>query len=166
MKKLTLLIFCFLVAINLSHAQNDNDEIVKLSEPVEKGENYEVYGSEFPDDAQYFALGYLIRNSNIFKGQEIATKGTIKQVCQKKGCFFILEDGENEARVTFKDYQFFIPTDAAGAHAELVGIFRVKERSEEQAKHYAEDAGKNSTDIKGAGMEFNIVASSVKITDQ
>lgn len=165
MKKLTLIVFCFLVAVNFSYAQKSSDEAVELSEPVEKGENYEVYGSEFPDDAQYFSLGYLVRNSEIFKGQKVATRGMVKQVCQKKGCFFILEDGENKARITFKEYQFFIPTDAAGAKAELVGIFRVRKLTEKQEKYYSEDVGEDLAGIEGEGIEYNIVASSVKLTD-
>lgn len=166
MKKLTLLIFCFLMVINFSHAQSDSEVVVKLSAPVEKGENHEVYGSEFPDDAQFFALGYLIRNSNVFKGQEIATKGIIKQVCQKKGCFFILEEGQYTARVTFKDYRFFIPTDAAGAQVELVGVFTVKKFSKKQKEYYSKDVGEELIGNGEEGIEYNIVASSVKISDK
>lgn len=166
MRKLALLVFCFLITVNFSYAQSDNDEVVKLSEPVEKGENYKVYGSEFPDEAQYFALGYLIRNSDVFKGQEIATKGTIKQVCQKKGCFFILEEGRYTARVTLKDYRFFIPTDAAGAQAELVGVFSVKKISKKQKEYYSEDVGEELIVNGEKGIEYNIIAGAVKITDQ
>lgn len=163
MKRLTLLIFGFLMTAGIAFAQNDEE--VPLAEPVETGENYEVYGSEFPDDQQYFALGYLIRNSNVFKGKEVATTGTIKEVCQKKGCFFILEKDEYTARVTLKDYGFFVPTDAAGARAKVTGIFREKKLSEKQAKYYAEDAGRDSTEIEGSDTEYNIIASSVKITE-
>lgn len=162
MKKILLVTLGLVIAVNIAFAQK-SDEVVQLSEPVESGEDYEVYGAEFPDDAQFFALGYLIRNSNIFQEQEIATSGTIKQVCQKKGCFFLLTDGENEARITFKDYEFFIPTNSAGNMVRLVGEFKVNELSEEKARHYAEDANKRADGISGAKTEYNIVATSVKI---
>jgi hypothetical protein len=87
----------------------------------------------------------------------------MKQVCQKKGCFFILPAGDEDIRVTFKDYQFFVPTDAAGSKVQLTGVFKVKEFSEEQARHYAEDAGENPDDIEGAQQEYGLVATSVKI---
>lgn len=162
MKKILLVVFGLLFVANIAIAQ-ESDEVVQLSEPVETGEDYEVYGSEFPDDAQFFTPGYLIRNSNVFEGQEIATRGTIKQVCQKKGCFFILTDGENEARVTFKDYDFFIPTNTAGKEVRLVGTFDIKELSEDEAKHYAEDADEDPNDVEGRQVEYQIVATSVKI---
>lgn len=162
MKKILLVIFGLLFAVNIAVAQ-ENDKVVRLSEPVETGEDYEVFGSEFPDDAQFFALGYLVRNSNVFEGQEIATSGTIKQVCQKKGCFFILTDGKNEARITFKDYEFFIPTNSAGKEVRLVGTFDVKELSEEEGRHYAKDAEEDLDELKGQQVEYHIEASTVKI---
>lgn len=164
MKNLATIIVGVLFLTNIGIAQNA-DEVTQLAEPVETGKNYEVYGSEFPDGAQFFAPGYLVRNSKVFTGQEVATKGTIKQVCQKKGCFFMLSAGNKNIRVTFKDYKFFIPTDAAGSQVQLTGVFKVKNLTEEQAKHYAEDAGGDPADVKGVGQEYNIVATSVKIID-
>ncbi|MDZ7660409.1 DUF4920 domain-containing protein [Fodinibius sp.] len=164
MKKLATIIVGVLFITNIGTAQN-TDKVMQLAEPVETGENYKVYGSEFPDDAQFFAPGYLVRNADIFKAKKVATQGTIKQVCQKKGCFFMLSAGEKNIRVSFKDYKFFIPTDAAGSKVQLMGIFRVKDISEDQAKHYAEDAGGDAKKVMGPQKEYNIVASSVKIID-
>lgn len=164
MRYLATIIIGILFITNIGVAQNA-DEAPQLAEPVETGENHKVYGSEFPNDAQFFAPGYLVRNSNVFKGQTVATRGTIKQVCQKKGCFFMLSAGDEDIRVTFKDYKFFIPTDAAGSQVQLTGVFKVKELTEDQAKHYAEDAGKDTADVKGTGQEYNVVATSVKIFD-
>ncbi len=163
-KHFAIVIVGLLFAVNISVAQN-SDEKPELSKPVEAGENYKVYGSEFPEKAKFFAPGYLIKNSDVFTGKEVAVKGGIKQVCQKKGCFFFLADGENEIRVTFEDYSFFIPTDAAGKDVQVVGSFQVKELSEDQAKHNAEDAGGNPDKVEGDQKEYGIVASSVKIID-
>lgn len=162
MKKLLLVVLGLILAVNTATAQ-ENAESPPSTEPVETTEDYKVYGSKFPDDAQFFALGYLIRNSKVFQEQEIATSGTIKQVCQKKGCFFILNNGENEARITFKDYEFFIPTNTAGKEVRLVGTFDVKELSEDEAKHYAEDADEDPDEVEGQQVEYQIEATSVKI---
>lgn len=165
MKHFAIIIVGLLFAVNIGVAQN-SEEKPQLSEPVETGDNYKVYGSEFPDDAQFFAPGYLIKNSGIFKGQTVATTGTIKQVCQKKGCFFMLPAGDDKnIRVIFKDYKFFIPTDAAGSKVQLKGILKVKELSEDQAKHYVEDSGGDPDEIESGKKEYNLVASSVKIIE-
>ncbi len=165
MKYLTAIIVGIFLITNMGAAQN-TEEVPQLAKTVETGDNYNVYGSEFPDDARFFAPGYLVRNADIFKGDQVATKGTIKQVCQKKGCFFMLSAGDQKIRVTFKDYRFFIPTDAAGAKVQLTGTFKIKPLTEEQAKHYAEDAGKNPDDIEITEKEYNIVATSVKIIEE
>lgn len=164
MKNVLLLVLALFTLTNIATAQ-EKDNHISLSEPVETGENYEVYGSEYPDGAQYFSLNYLIENSNIFEGQQVATTGKIKQVCQKKGCFFILSDGDHNTRITFKDYEFFIPTNSAGNKVRLIGEFKVNELSEEKAKHYAEDAGENPEDIEGPQKEYSLVATSVKIIE-
>ncbi|HAW79975.1 MAG TPA: DUF4920 domain-containing protein, partial [Balneola sp.] len=60
-----------------------------------------------------------------------------------------------------KDYGFFIPTDSQGKEVTIIGELTKKTLSEEQAKHYAEDAGKNSENIKGEQEEYSIVASTI-----
>lgn len=74
-----------------------------------------------------------------------------------------MNDGENEARITFKDYEFFIPTNIAGKEVRLVGTFDVKELSEDEAKHYAEDADEDPDEVEGQQAEYQIEAASVKI---
>lgn len=75
----------------------------------------------------------------------------------------MLSAGDEDIRVTFKDYKFFIPTDAAGAKVQLIGTYRVKDITESQAKHYAQDAGENPDDVQGTKKEYNLVANSVKV---
>ena len=86
---------------------------------------------------------------------------TVSQVCQRKGCFFVAQDGDAVARVTFVDYSFFVPTDSAGKDVTLVGTFNRKMLSEAQAQHFAEDAGQDPTKVVGPREEYSIVATSV-----
>lgn len=164
MKKFLLATISMFVLANIGIAQ---DEVLRLSEPIETGENYEMFGSMVDfDSKQTIALSKLIQSSDKFKGKRVIADGTIKQVCQKKGCFFILADGNNQARITFKDYSFFIPTNSAGRYVKIAGSFNVKELSEREAKHYAKDAGKDPEKINGPQKEYSLVATSVKIVDK
>ena len=86
----------------------------------------------------------------------------VAKVCQKKGCFFIAQDGDAVARVKFKDYAFFIPTDSADKQVTLTGVFTRKELTAEQASHYAADEGRTEASAK-ARSEYQIVASSIRI---
>ena len=162
MKHCILLLIAILMTAGTVLAQN---EVVRLSEPVERGEQYEVFGNAFNEDAEITPLTKLVENRRAYGEKQVVTEGTIKQVCQKKGCFFMLASGEYSARVTFKDYSFFIPTNSAGKKVKLAATFDVNELSEEKARHYAEDAGEESENIEGPQFEYSLVATSVKIMD-
>jgi hypothetical protein len=72
----------------------------------------------------------------------------IEDVCQKKGCWMNLVDNKgNKVRVTFKDYAFFMPKDAAGKTAIVEGVAMIDETSIADLKEYAKDAGKTKEDI-------------------
>jgi len=75
-------------------------------------------------------------------------KGTIVEVCQNKGCWMTLDMGKGQTlRVTFKDYGFFVPKDAAGKTAWIEGAAKKDVMSVSQLKHAAEDAGKPEAEI-------------------
>lgn len=165
MVRRALLVAVFLGVTSITFAQQNSQEkkVISLSDPVEETEQYEVYGSEFETSKQPLTLEKLLAESDSYKDQKVVAKGQTKQVCQKKGCFFILADGNREARITFKDYSFFTPTNSAGKKVVLKGTFNVKELSEKKARHYAKDAGEDPEKVKGPQEEYSLVATSVKI---
>ena len=164
MKRYLLFVLIFgITSVGIAQQQSTEKEVVSLSDPVESTEQYEVYGSEFEASEQPMTLENLLSKSDSYKNKQVVAKGEIKQVCQKKGCFFILADGQKEARITFKDYEFFIPTNTAGKKVVLKGTFNVKELTEKKAKHYAKDAGEDPEKVKGPQEEYSLVATSVKI---
>ncbi len=79
---------------------------------------------------------------------KIKLTGTIEEVCQKKGCWMTLGlgDGKN-MRVSFKDYAFFMPKDAAGKTVTIEGYAYNDTIPVAQLKHYAEDAKKSKEEI-------------------
>lgn len=67
-------------------------------------------------------------------------EGKIVEVCQKKGCWMELQlDNSETMRVTFKDYAFFIPKDAAGKTVIMEGYAYNDTTSVQMLRHYAED---------------------------
>ena len=153
-------LFCF---ANLLIAQDKEEEFVQLSDPIEETEDYQVFGSAFNSDIETVAFDELIEKSGEYDNETISTEGTIMQVCQKKGCFFMLESDNKTARISFKDYSFFVPTNTAGSRVKVNGTFNIETISEADAKHYAEDMGENPDAVTGPQEEYSLVATSVVI---
>lgn len=98
-------------------------------------------------------------------GQELNVRvtGTIDKVCQKKGCWMVVKDGDFEARVIMKDAAFTVPLDSTGKPAQVEGTLKVRVYTEAQAKHLAEDGGQDPNAVKGEKKEFLLTATAVEI---
>lgn len=159
----TALLFLFGTVVAQNTEAQTNKDYIQLSDPVAETEAYRVFGSSFDNELPGVSLDDLIDKAEKFNGRTVSTEGKIKQVCQKKGCFFMLETDKQQVRISFKDYSFFIPTNTAGSMVKLNGTFDVKTISEKDAKHYAEDAGNDPDAITGPQEEYALVATSVVI---
>ena len=152
--------------VSLWSAMVTNDvlgESLRLSEPVEVTEAYEVFGVSMTDDQPSLPLSSVVARSDQYEGEIVRVTAKVQQVCQKKGCFFIASDGPDWARITFADYAFFGPTDSSGRKAALIGTFSRRQLSPEQAAHYAGDLGEPAPERTGPSYEYGIVATSVKL---
>jgi hypothetical protein len=58
-----------------------------------------------------------------------------------------------------------LPKDAAGKKVHVKGTFAVAELPEAEARHYAEDAGRDPTTIVGAQKTFALDVAGVKFVE-
>jgi len=101
------------------------------------------YGEKITEDSAV-AIGELTALMGDKTEMPIKITGEISDVCQKKGCWMEIKNPNGEAvRVTFKDYGFFMPKDAAGRTAIMDGIAKVEITSIADLKEYAKDAGED-----------------------
>ena len=150
MKKTVLL---FVVALVFASCKNDTQKETDSSEAMNENPTKEIaynsFGKEI-NDADALSSDRMMVHYNTMKiGDTINAKmkGTIAEVCSKKGCWMKLDMGnDKEVRVTFKDYGFFMPLNATG-EVVINGKAFVSETSVDDLKHYAEDAGKTAEEI-------------------
>jgi hypothetical protein len=161
MTRLARLLLCLALA-PAALAAAGNEGVVRLSEPVTVTEDYEEFGAPVVSAESAMPLGELVGAGEEYLGREITLTTRIARVCRKKGCFFIARDGNAVARITFRDYGFFIPTDSAGKKVLLNGTFERRDITEAQAKHYRKDLGE-APDGAAGGSEYHIVATAVRI---
>ena len=131
-------------------------------------------GPDAPPDASDFGAGIslteptrletLLDAPDAYAGKNVLVRGRLTDVCQKKGCWTILRDGESSVRVRFLDYAFFLPSDAVGREALVEGEVSVRVLSEKDARHYAEEtAGGSPEEIHGPQREVGFVARGVRL---
>ena len=140
----------------------ETTEVKRLSEPVEVTAIHETFGSKLPEGGDLLSLGELMSDNKKYLDKEVLVETRIAKVCQKKGCFFVATEGASTARVTFKDYGFFIPTDSGGKDVVLLGTFSRKSVTKEEAEHYSADLGEKVASAP-AKFEYSIVATAVRI---
>jgi hypothetical protein len=138
------------------------DRVIRLSEPVAVTDHYEIFGAPLDVSLQGLSLATAVERIEEHVGREVVISTRVAQVCQKKGCFFVAQDGDTVARVTFKDYGFFIPTDSSGKTVLLKGVVTSSKVSDERAAHLASDLG-DSTPGAMAGIRHEIVATAVAV---
>jgi hypothetical protein len=90
-------------------------------------------------------------------GRAVRLEGTIAAVCRRKGCWVELRQGDSAVHVTFEDYSFFLPTDAAG-DVVLEGKVVMKRRDADEVDHLkgegAGDAAAARVSIEASGVEL------------
>ena len=101
--------------------------------------NAQNFGGEVTME-ESITLAQIYSSPEQYIDKEIRIEGTIKEVCQHKGCWLKLTDGDKELTVRFKDYGFFVPKDASTSKVIVQGIFtmapdmHVEEESKSQAE--------------------------------
>lgn len=117
-----------------------------------------------PTLEQATPLAELLANPEAFAERTVLVRGEIHDVCQKKGCWTILRDGEAFVRVRFADYAFFVPKDSRGREAVAQGQLTLRTLSEREARHYeAETRGGAPESVEGPQREVGFLATGIRI---
>ena len=95
-------------------------------------------------------------------GKTVRLEGTIARVCQNKGCWLELKQGDRGVHVTFEGYSFFVPKDSAGRKVTLEGKLKVQEPKPDEVEHLqSEGAGSAvaaKVSVEATGVEIRPVA--------
>jgi hypothetical protein len=135
---------------------------ILLAAPAFAGEarDWESYGGPVTLNAKKARPVAKVTKATPAGGPEILATGTIAEVCQAKGCWMTVRDGDKDLRVEFKDYGFFVPWDSEGKTVRLQGVVQPREMTEEERAHYAAESKSGK---KPPASTLVFVASGVQI---
>ena len=102
-----------------------------------------------------------------YQNQKVLLEGKISDVCQMKGCWMMLSDGDRAIRIKFEGYSFFVPKDSRGKKVRAEGRLIQETLSEEMARHYAAEQSTKSdpSEIKRPQRVVTFEAAGVAILD-
>ena len=141
-KYLIIAAAAFMVACGNSETKEEVKEIVEdIEVKITK------HGDDISEDGAVTPAEFLAK----FNGKdslELKLSANVVDVCQKKGCWMNIDLGDDQSmRVTFKDYEFFVPKDAAGKLATIQGVATIDTTDVATLKHYASDANATQEEI-------------------
>lgn len=132
-----------------------------------------------PDDAQTYGAVDGITNAvaaakvaeapDAHLDQTVTVAGRVTQVCQRKGCWLVLDTGAEPirvhvARTASDEYAFTVPTDISGAQATVHGTLQRVTLDAATHQHMAEDAGEAASAEPEPATELQIIAGGIIIT--
>ena len=115
------------------------------------------YGAPMPE-GEAVDIATAATDPSARTGEPALYRGRITSVCQKQGCWVVLEHDGQTARVMAKDHGFAVPMDASG-EAIAYGVLEVEPISEEHARHLVEDDGAPAP----AASELRITATAIRL---
>ncbi|NBB75134.1 MAG: DUF4920 domain-containing protein [Bacteroidetes bacterium] len=101
--------------------------------------------------------------------QPVTVAGRVTQVCQRKGCWLVLDTGGapirvHVARTDAGDYAFTVPTDLSDARATVRGTLQRVTLDAATQRHMADDADTDAAAELQPATELQIIASGIIIT--
>jgi hypothetical protein len=111
------------------------------------------------------SLQEAIQQPAKYQNQKVLLEGKISDVCQMKGCWLMLSDGERAIRIKFEGYSFFVPKNSRGKKVRAEGRLVQETLSEDMARHYAAEQSTKSdpSAIKGPQRVVTFEATGVAI---
>ena len=116
-----------------------------------------TYGEVLPE-AVAVPISVAAADADAYAGKANRFSGRITEVCQKQGCWVVLEHDGHSARVMAKDHGFAVPKDASG-DAIVHGVLHAEPISPDHARHLVEDDGASAP----ADSELRITATSIRV---
>lgn len=114
-------------------------------------------------------LASVLSAPESYQDKTVLVEGEVRRACTRKGCWMeiaeSMDGSARGARVTFKDYGFFVPTNSAGAHAKLEGVVKVELMKAGYVEHLEEEGAKfPNKNPDGTVREVQFVATGVELT--
>jgi len=157
-----------------------NDEYSVGNQPVQNPQTasapkladvrYASFGEPMKmSDETPLPVDQVLGNIDQYSGKYVRVTGNVTAVCEKKGCWLKMDDATGKelfVKFTCPISGRLVPLEAMGKTVIAEGTLKVKEISEAEARHMAEDAGRPQAEIEkivGPRKQISLMAPSAKV---
>ena len=123
------------------------------------------------NDSESISVAQLREKSTELDGKYVRVSGTVDKVCPKKGCWLQMANDKGEplfVKFTCPIEGRLIPMEATGKPAMVEGVVKVKEYSQAEARHIAEEKGATAEEIEkivGPQKALTLASPGAKVMD-
>lgn len=91
--------------------------------------------------AKVMTISEVVAGAATLNGKSVKLTGKVESVCERKGCWFVLQGDKPEetVRITAKDHAFYVPKSALGHTAIVEGPFELKTVDVGMAQHMEDE---------------------------
>jgi len=146
LKNASAILVALMVLVSCEGTKNSQENDTQIEEAISTVKS-NFYGVKIDREKAIDAKQFIADNKDK-DSINVKLSGEITSVCQMKGCWMTMNVGDDELRITFKDYGFFVPKNSSGNEAIIEGVLHKKLVDVEMLKHFAEDAGKSEEEIE------------------
>ena len=143
-------------------------EVPDPSRTSEGAVPYQVYGESLTP-AGALSVESVAAAPSTYVGEVVKVEGTVRQVCQMKGCWLTLEaEAGPDVRIRVPktgtgEYLYTVPTDLSGRRVVVEGKLEESTLSEAERRHYAEESGGDLDGDVQPLLELSMTATSVLV---
>ncbi len=120
------------------------------------------YGAVFALQ-QTVPLSQVLASVPADPNEAVQVSGEVDSVCQKKGCWLVVKDGDAMARILMKDHSFTVPMDSKGKPVVIEGTIETRTFTEAQVKHLEKDGGGDPSKVGGERKEYVLTATGIRL---
>ncbi len=141
--------------------------LAALHDGAQADTSYTHLGEEFAlSDST--AIGDLIAHPELHFNRQVRIEGIVASVCTNEGCFIevVPEEGGEGVVVNFPELIHLFPTDCAGAHAVVEGMFYRKVYPAARLAHWQGHSFRAGKPVPEFSLIQRITARAVSLTDE
>ncbi len=106
---------------------------------------FELFGAALDPAVESVAFNLVLATPDAYAKKTIATSGSVRAACEKRGCWMEIRDPGDRAStgltVRFKNYGFFVPLNSRGADVRIQGVVKVQKMTAAQVKEMEAEGG-------------------------